>query len=245
MAGGPTPFARSHHHHAFAATSAFVVVALIEVLQPLGFIGHFGLFLPLFRWAEPGSAMPRGRIRPSESKMERLPMPSILLDLSRSPCAYRRRPSRAGRGAGRGAGTGPALRRLPVASWTYAGGSHRDPGTMGVDGFIQPVPRHARPGVHHVTFKVPDLTRSAGGRAPRLRDRRRDRVGASWKEAFFHPKQALASSCTLRRRWLRRVLRVTSRRGARWGLRPCDLGCACAPIRGSAPQRCGATICRP
>ena len=79
------------------------------------------------------------------------------------------------------------------ASWTYAGGGRieiLEP--MGVDGFLHRFLATHGPGVHHVTFKVPDLDAVC-----RRAERHgygivgRDESDASWKEAFFHPKQAL------------------------------------------------------
>ena len=79
------------------------------------------------------------------------------------------------------------------ASWTYAGGGRieiLEP--MGADGFLHRfLAAHGR-GVHHVTFKVPDLD-AVCRRAERLGYGivGRDESDASWKEAFLHPKQAL------------------------------------------------------
>jgi methylmalonyl-CoA/ethylmalonyl-CoA epimerase len=79
------------------------------------------------------------------------------------------------------------------ASWTYAGGGRieiLEP--MGEDGFLHRFLATHGPGVHHVTFKVPDLDAVC-----RRAERHgygivgRDESDASWKEAFFHPKQAL------------------------------------------------------
>jgi 4-hydroxyphenylpyruvate dioxygenase-like putative hemolysin len=50
------------------------------------------------------------------------------------------------------------------ASWTYAGGGRieiLEP--TGADGFLHRFLAAHGPGVHHVTFKVPDLDASAGG----------------------------------------------------------------------------------
>jgi len=79
------------------------------------------------------------------------------------------------------------------ASWTYAdGGRIEILEPTGAEGFLHRfLAAHGR-GVHHVTFKVPDL-----GAVCRRAERHgygivgRDESDPSWKEAFFHPKQAL------------------------------------------------------
>ena len=79
------------------------------------------------------------------------------------------------------------------ASWTYAGGGRieiLEP--MGADGFVHRFLAAHGPGVHHVTFKVPELDvvcRRAQHHGYRIVGR--DESDPSWKEAFFHPKQAL------------------------------------------------------
>jgi len=79
------------------------------------------------------------------------------------------------------------------ASWTYAGGGRieiLEP--AGADGFLHRFLAAHGPGVHHVTFKVPDLDAIC-----RRAERHgygivgRDESDPTWKEAFFHPKQAL------------------------------------------------------
>ena len=79
------------------------------------------------------------------------------------------------------------------ASWTYAGGGRieiLEP--TGADGFLHRFLAAHGPGVHHVTFKVPDLDAIC-----RRAERHgygivgRDESDPTWKEAFFHPKQAL------------------------------------------------------
>ena len=79
------------------------------------------------------------------------------------------------------------------ASWTFANGSVieiLEP--AGPDGFLHRfLAAHGR-GVHHVTFKVPDLAlvcRRAETRGYDIVGR--DESDPSWKEAFLHPKQAL------------------------------------------------------
>lgn len=79
------------------------------------------------------------------------------------------------------------------ASWTYAAGGRieiLEP--MGADGFLHRFLAAHGPGVHHVTFKVPDLD-AVCQRAERhgYAIVGRDDSDSSWKEAFFHPKQAL------------------------------------------------------
>jgi methylmalonyl-CoA/ethylmalonyl-CoA epimerase len=59
------------------------------------------------------------------------------------------------------------------------------------DGFVQRFLEAHGPGIHHVTFKVPDLAVAAA----RVRSLGYDIVGYSdefpgWKECFLHPKQA-------------------------------------------------------
>lgn len=79
------------------------------------------------------------------------------------------------------------------ASWTYAGGGRieiLEP--LGADGFVHRFLAAHGPGVHHVTFKVPDL--DAACRRAQHHGHGivgRDDSDPSWKEAFFHPKQAL------------------------------------------------------
>ena len=79
------------------------------------------------------------------------------------------------------------------ASWTYEGGGRieiLEP--VGPDGFLHRFLAAHGPGVHHVTFKVPDLDAVC-----RRAERHgydivgRDESDPSWKEAFLHPKQAL------------------------------------------------------
>ena len=79
------------------------------------------------------------------------------------------------------------------ASWTFADGSVieiLEP--AGPDGFLHRfLAAHGR-GVHHVTFKVPDLAlvcRRAEIHGYDIVGR--DESDPSWKEAFLHPKQAL------------------------------------------------------
>jgi methylmalonyl-CoA/ethylmalonyl-CoA epimerase len=79
------------------------------------------------------------------------------------------------------------------ASWTYAGGGRieiLEP--LGADGFVHRFLAAHGPGVHHVTFKVPDLD-VVCRRAERYGYGivGRDESDPSWKEAFLHPKQAL------------------------------------------------------
>jgi methylmalonyl-CoA/ethylmalonyl-CoA epimerase len=79
------------------------------------------------------------------------------------------------------------------ASWAYAGGGRieiLEP--MGADGFLHRFLATHGPGVHHVTFTVPDLDvvcRRAERHGYGIVGR--DESDPTWKEAFFHPKQAL------------------------------------------------------
>jgi len=77
--------------------------------------------------------------------------------------------------------------------WRFAGGGVIEilepDGPAG--GFLERFLAARGPGVHHVTFKVPDLHEAA----QRARDHGFDVVGFSevwsgWKEAFLHPRQA-------------------------------------------------------
>jgi methylmalonyl-CoA/ethylmalonyl-CoA epimerase len=79
------------------------------------------------------------------------------------------------------------------ASWGYAdGGCIEILEPTGPDGFLHRFLAAHGPGVHHVTFKVPDLDAIC-----RRAERHgygvvgRDESDPTWKEAFFHPKQAL------------------------------------------------------
>jgi methylmalonyl-CoA/ethylmalonyl-CoA epimerase len=79
------------------------------------------------------------------------------------------------------------------ASWRFAGGGVieiLEP--AGPDGFLHRFLAARGPGVHHVTFKVPDLDaicRRAEAHGYDVVGR--DESDPSWKEAFLHPKQAL------------------------------------------------------
>jgi methylmalonyl-CoA/ethylmalonyl-CoA epimerase len=79
------------------------------------------------------------------------------------------------------------------ASWTYVGGGRieiLEP--TGADGFLHRFLAAHGPGVHHVTFKVPDLDwicRRAERHGYGIVGR--DESDPTWKEAFLHPKQAL------------------------------------------------------
>jgi methylmalonyl-CoA/ethylmalonyl-CoA epimerase len=78
------------------------------------------------------------------------------------------------------------------ATWTYAGGGRLEVlEPMGADGFLRRFLDAHGPGVHHVTFKVPDLAEVCR-RAERhgFQIVGRDESDPSWKEAFLHPKQA-------------------------------------------------------
>lgn len=79
------------------------------------------------------------------------------------------------------------------ASWTFAnGGVIEILEPAGPDGFLHRfLAAHGR-GVHHVTFKVPDLALACRRAETSGYDIvGRDESDPSWKEAFLHPKQAL------------------------------------------------------
>jgi methylmalonyl-CoA/ethylmalonyl-CoA epimerase len=79
------------------------------------------------------------------------------------------------------------------AQWKFEGGARLELiEPLGDDGFLHRFLRARGPGVHHVTFIVPDLAQGAHA-AEALGY---DVVGyndafPSWKECFLHPKQAL------------------------------------------------------
>lgn len=78
------------------------------------------------------------------------------------------------------------------ATWTYADGGRLEVlEPLGADGFVRRFLDTRGPGVHHVTFKVPDLA-EACRRAERhgYQIVGRDESDPSWKEAFLHPRQA-------------------------------------------------------
>jgi len=59
-------------------------------------------------------------------------------------------------------------------------------------GFVERFLASRGPGIHHVTFKVPDLaTTAAHARSQGFEIVGYDDSQPSWKECFFHPKQAL------------------------------------------------------
>ena len=79
------------------------------------------------------------------------------------------------------------------ATWTFAADAAieiLEP--MGADGFLHRfLAAHGR-GVHHVTFRVPDLAEACRrAEAAGYDIVGRDESDRSWKEAFLHPKQAL------------------------------------------------------
>lgn len=77
--------------------------------------------------------------------------------------------------------------------WRFAGGGRIEAlEPTGVDGFLSRFLARHGPGIHHVTFKVPDLAEACA----RARAHGYDIVGLStakpdWQEAFLHPRQAL------------------------------------------------------
>jgi methylmalonyl-CoA/ethylmalonyl-CoA epimerase len=79
------------------------------------------------------------------------------------------------------------------ATWTFAAGASIEVlEPMGTDGFLHRFLAARGRGIHHVTFKVPDLA-EACTRAEKAGYGivGRDESDRSWKEAFLHPKQAL------------------------------------------------------
>jgi catechol 2,3-dioxygenase-like lactoylglutathione lyase family enzyme len=79
------------------------------------------------------------------------------------------------------------------ATWRFAGGATIEVlEPIGPDGFLHRFLAARGRGIHHVTFKVPDLAEACA----RVEEAGYDIVGRdesdrSWKEAFLHPKQAL------------------------------------------------------
>jgi methylmalonyl-CoA/ethylmalonyl-CoA epimerase len=77
--------------------------------------------------------------------------------------------------------------------WRFDGGGRIEVlEPVGADGFLHRFLATRGPGIHHVTFKVPNLPAAC----ERARDRGYEIVGYDdshphWKEAFLHPKQAL------------------------------------------------------
>jgi catechol 2,3-dioxygenase-like lactoylglutathione lyase family enzyme len=78
------------------------------------------------------------------------------------------------------------------ATWLFEGGGCLEVlEPTGTDGFLHRFLAGHGPGVHHVTFKVPDLDKACRA----AREAGHDVVGRddsdpSWKEAFLHPKRA-------------------------------------------------------
>jgi methylmalonyl-CoA/ethylmalonyl-CoA epimerase len=85
---------------------------------------------------------------------------------------------------------GPEFR---FGTWRYDGGGKIEViEPVGADGFVHRFLAARGPGIHHVTFEVPDLDEAC----ERARARGYDVVGYDdsyddWKTAFLHPKQAL------------------------------------------------------
>lgn len=102
-------------------------------------------------------------------------------------------PFLAGELGGRSGYGGPS-REFRWWHWDYAGGGRIEVieplGPAG--GFVHRFLDRLGPGIHHVTFKVPDLARAC----ERAGELGYDVVGfddsdPAWKEAFLHPKQAM------------------------------------------------------
>jgi methylmalonyl-CoA/ethylmalonyl-CoA epimerase len=87
-------------------------------------------------------------------------------------------------------GPGPAA--FTGAQWSFADGEKIELiEPLGDDGFLHRFLAARGPGIHHVTFKVPDIAAAAA----RARQFGYEVVGYDdsfpyWKEAFLHPKQA-------------------------------------------------------
>lgn len=79
------------------------------------------------------------------------------------------------------------------ATWTFATGATIEVlEPMGADGFLHRFLADRGRGIHHVTFKVPDLAEAcAQAEQAGYGLVGRDESDPSWKEAFLHPKQAL------------------------------------------------------
>jgi catechol 2,3-dioxygenase-like lactoylglutathione lyase family enzyme len=79
------------------------------------------------------------------------------------------------------------------AQWGFAGGGRLEIlEPLGDDGFLHRFLAGRGPGVHHVTFRVPDLAVACERAAAHgLRIVGRDESDSSWAEAFLHPKEAL------------------------------------------------------
>lgn len=78
------------------------------------------------------------------------------------------------------------------ATWLFDGGGCLEVlEPTGSDGFLHRFLAAHGPGVHHATFKVPDLDKAChAARATGHDVVGRDDSDASWKEAFLHPKRA-------------------------------------------------------
>jgi len=79
------------------------------------------------------------------------------------------------------------------AQWAFAGGGRLEVlEPRGDDGFLRRFLADRGPGIHHVTFRVPDLDAACARAVAReFRVVGRDESDPSWAEAFLHPKEAL------------------------------------------------------
>jgi methylmalonyl-CoA/ethylmalonyl-CoA epimerase len=77
--------------------------------------------------------------------------------------------------------------------WRFKGGGRLEVlEPLGADGFLHRFLTSHGPGIHHVTFKVPDLREAcARAEAHDYSIVGYDDSDPEWKEAFLHPKQAL------------------------------------------------------
>jgi methylmalonyl-CoA/ethylmalonyl-CoA epimerase len=89
---------------------------------------------------------------------------------------------------------GATSRFYRFGQWRFAGGGRLEilEPVGPLDGFLRRFLAQHGPGIHHVTFRVPDL-RDACARAEGFGYKivGFDDSSPSWKEAFLHPKQAL------------------------------------------------------
>jgi methylmalonyl-CoA/ethylmalonyl-CoA epimerase len=88
---------------------------------------------------------------------------------------------------------GAVSKGFRFGQWRFAGGGRLEVlEPYGEDGFLHRFLVRHGPGIHHVTFKVPDLEevcRRAAGYGYTIVGR--DDSFPAWKEAFLHPRQAL------------------------------------------------------
>lgn len=88
---------------------------------------------------------------------------------------------------------GAPSRAFNWGCWRFGGGGRIEIiEPRGADGFLHRFLAQRGPGIHHVTFKVPDLREAcARAAAHGYKIVGYDDSHPNWKEAFLHPKQAL------------------------------------------------------